>query len=408
VKPTKDTYAITPFYPESGENEIKSLILELHKVVGGLSGIINHHTASAMAELVVTMNSYYSNLIEGQFTHPLDIEKALKKDYSEDEKKRTLQLETEAHINVNRAMRVKLKTGDTKVCSTDFLCWLHHEFYSHLPISLRKVETNNQSVWTVTPGQLRSGDMDVTVGNHIAPSAEALPAFMEIFEKNYSPENIKDPVKHIVAIAASHHRLAWIHPFLDGNGRVIRLFSEAFFIKEGLDANGLWSISRGLAVFKKQYYAHLNNADHIRTGDYDGRGNLSDRYLGEWCIFFLKTAIDQVKFMNSLFDIEGLMDRIDAFTDLMVTRKELRAESKYLLQEVFLRGEVRRSEVERIINKSEKVARPLMKDLLDKGLLKSEGGHSSTLKINFPVKYAPYLFPKLYPADIEASIVAEG
>jgi hypothetical protein len=112
--------------------------------------------------------------------------------------------------------------------------------------------------------------------------------------------------------------------------------------------------------------------------------------------------------MNSLFDIEGLMDRIDAFTDLMVTRKELRAESKYLLQEVFLRGEVRRSEVERIINKSEKVARPLMKDLLDKGLLKSEGGHSSTLKINFPVKYAPYLFPKLYPADIEASIVAEG
>jgi Fic family protein len=250
--------------------------------------------------------------------------------------------------------------------------------------------------------------MDVTVGNHIAPSAEALPAFMEIFEKNYSPENIKDPVKHIVAIAASHHRLAWIHPFLDGNGRVIRLFSEAFFIKEGLDANGLWSISRGLAVFKKQYYAHLNNADHIRTGDYDGRGNLSDRYLGEWCIFFLKTAIDQVKFMNSLFDIEGLMDRIDAFTDLMVTRKELRAESKYLLQEVFLRGEVRRSEVERIINKSEKVARPLMKDLLDKGLLKSEGGHSSTLKINFPVKYAPYLFPKLYPADIEASIVAEG
>ena len=408
MKPTKDTYAITPFYPESGENEIKSLILELHKVVGGLSGITNHHTASAMAELVVTMNSYYSNLIEGQFTHPLDIEKALKKDYSEDEKKRTLQLETEAHINVNRAMRVKLKTGDTKVCSTDFLCWLHHEFYSHLPISLRKVETNNQSVWTVTPGQLRSGDMDVTVGNHIAPSAEALPAFMEIFEKNYSPENIKDPVKRIVAIAASHHRLAWIHPFLDGNGRVIRLFSEAFFIKEGLDANGLWSISRGLAVFKKQYYAHLNNADHIRTGDYDGRGNLSDRYLGEWCIFFLKTAIDQVKFMNSLFDIEGLMDRIDAFTDLMVTRKELRAESKYLLQEVFLRGEVRRSEVERIINKSEKVARPLMKDLLDKGLLKSEGGHSSTLKINFPVKYAPYLFPKLYPADIEASIVAEG
>jgi Fic family protein len=406
LRPTKDIYAITPYYPESRDNEMKSLILELHKSAGGLSGAISHHTATAVAELVVTMNSYYSNLIEGQFTHPLDIEKALKKDYSADEKKHNLQLETEAHINVNRAMRLKLKAEDVRICSEDFLCWLHQEFYSHLPEKSRTVETHNNTIWKVIPGELRSGDKEVSVGDHIAPSAEALPAFMNAFENNYSPDGIKDPIKRIVAIAASHHRLAWIHPFPDGNGRVIRLFSEAFFIKEGLGANGLWSISRGLAVFKKEYYAHLHNADHNRMGDYDGHGNLSDRYLTEWCIFFLKTAIDQVKFMSSLFDMDGILDRIDAFVDLMATRKELRAESKYLLKEVFVTGEVRRSDVERIINKSEKIARPLMKDLLEKGLLRSEGGHTSTLKINFPIRYAPYLFPRLYPPDIEASIVA--
>ncbi|MGI4742086.1 MAG: Fic family protein [Janthinobacterium lividum] len=49
----------------------------------------------------------------------------------------------------------------------------------------------------------------------------------------------------IVAIGAAHHRLAWLHPFLDGNGRVMRLFSDAAFLAEGLDAGGLWSMSRG-------------------------------------------------------------------------------------------------------------------------------------------------------------------
>ena len=100
-----DTSTITPFFPEDSENELAGLILELTSAVGKLSASMHPLTASAVSELVITMNSYYSNLIEGQFTHPLDIEKALKKDYSADEKKHTLQLESVAHIEVNKAMR---------------------------------------------------------------------------------------------------------------------------------------------------------------------------------------------------------------------------------------------------------------------------------------------------------------
>jgi hypothetical protein len=57
---------------------------------------------TALADLVRTMNCYYSNLIEGHATHPIDIERALKNDYSADHKKRDLQLEAKAHISVQR------------------------------------------------------------------------------------------------------------------------------------------------------------------------------------------------------------------------------------------------------------------------------------------------------------------
>ncbi len=43
------------------------------------------------------MNCYYSNLIEGHDTHPVDIERALRHDYSDDPRTRNLQLEAAAH-----------------------------------------------------------------------------------------------------------------------------------------------------------------------------------------------------------------------------------------------------------------------------------------------------------------------
>ena len=57
---------------------------------------------ASLADLVRAMNCYYSNLIEGHDTHPIDIERALKKDYSNDPRKRDLQKEAEAHIAVQK------------------------------------------------------------------------------------------------------------------------------------------------------------------------------------------------------------------------------------------------------------------------------------------------------------------
>jgi Fic family protein len=88
--------------------------------------------------------------------------------------------------------------------------------------------------------------------------------------------------QRILALSAAHHRLNYIHPFLDGNGRVTRLMSHAMALQAGIGAHGLWSVSPGLArglESRGDYKRMMDHADMPRQGDLDGRGNLSTKAL---------------------------------------------------------------------------------------------------------------------------------
>ena len=93
-------------------------------------------------------------------------------------------------------------------------------------------------------GELR--EESVKVGYHEPPEHGSLKAFLDRFGEFYEPKRHHGALK-LVAAAAAHHRLMWIHPFLDGNGRVARLFTEAYFQRIPVYGFGLWSVSRGLA-----------------------------------------------------------------------------------------------------------------------------------------------------------------
>ena len=82
--------------------ELADLALELAQITAGLRNSLPDGVMTALADLVRAMNCYYSNLIEGHDTHPIDIERALKNDYSADSGKRNLQLEAKAHIAVQQ------------------------------------------------------------------------------------------------------------------------------------------------------------------------------------------------------------------------------------------------------------------------------------------------------------------
>ncbi len=196
----------------------------------------------------------------------------------------------------------------------------------------------------MAPGNFRSTpEEDVSVGRHVPPSSERVEAFVEYFADRYRSNRL-GAGQRIIAIPAAHHRLNYIHPFLDGNGRVSRLVSHAMALKADIGAHGLWSISRGLArglESRGDYKRMMDHADMPRQGDLDGRGNLSRRALMDFTIWSLRVCLDQVNFMEGLFGLETLIGRLK----LYVERRGLKSEALPLLEQVLLRGEFPRGEL---------------------------------------------------------------
>lgn len=137
----------------------------------------------------------------------------------------------------------------------------------------------------------------------------------------------------IISTTAVHHRLLWMHPFLDGNGRVPRLMSHAMLL-EMLETGAVWSVARGLARNVTEYKTHLANCDRTRRNDLDGRGTLSEEALAEFTRFFLAVCIDQVTFMEGLVQPDRLRTRILLWVDEEIRLGELPPKSGSILEAV--------------------------------------------------------------------------
>ena len=310
-------------------------------VTSALAGEGKSTTAANLADLVRIMNTYYSNLIEGHNTRPRDIERALSDDLDADETRRNLQVEARAHIRVQREVDRLHAAGELpEPASREFVRWLHREFYRDAPDAMLLIQGAVRE-FRMEPGVFRTlPEHEVQVGRHLPPSSAAVEAFMRHFEERYRLERMGKGAR-IRAIASAHHRLNYIHPFPDGNGRVSRLMSHAMGLKAGIGAHGLWSVSRGLArglESRTEYKAMMDLADSPRQGDLDGRGNLSLRALEEFTFWFLGVALDQVTFMTDQFELEALGDRLRRYAE----RQGWKPAAFRLLEQVMLRGELAR------------------------------------------------------------------
>jgi Fic family protein len=399
-----DPAAIAPLKPSELPAELRELALEIVAAAARLGGSLHPVTTQAIADFLRPANSYYSNLIEGHDTHPLAIAQALRAEYAPDSRNRSLQLEALAHIEVHKQLPALLAAAAANPYQERFWRAVHEAFYTHLPDEFRWVETQEGTRLEVLPGELRT--TEVRVGRHVAPAAEALPAFIERIEWAYRPQAEANRLTRIVTIGAAHHRLAWLHPFLDGNGRVMRLFSDAAFLAEGLAAGGLWSMSRGLARHEQAYKQALAAADSQRLNDYDGRGNLSEKRLVAFCQFFLQVALDQLHYMTQVLAIDGMLDRLRSLVNLQVVKRKWRPEVYYVLEAVFLKGSIARGEVMRLTGLSDKTAKELATILLTAKLLATDQTNRfAPYRAAYPIEFAPVLFPGLYPAGKEADIL---
>lgn len=376
---------------------LRDLAFMLGEDAAGLAARLAPGTAAAVGDLVRGMNCYYSNLIEGHDTRPVDIERALHADFAAEPKRRDLQLEAAAHIAVQAA--IDTDAIDATRSPSALAVEIHRQFYDRLPDSLRFVEElGSGRLVEVIPGQWRGGD--VKVGAHVAPPADELSSWMARFDE-CAPERF-GRAERLVAIAAAHHRLLWIHPFSDGNGRVARLLSHALLRRVGV-GSPLWSVARGLARNVNAYRAFLARADDPPQGALDGRGILSDGRLVDFCRFFLAACIDQVRFMRALLAPEALSGRVREFIAAEAAGTRLDVRVQPLLERAALFGTVPRGDVPALIGVSERQARRLVRPLADRGLL--TGAKDAPLRITFPLGESERLFPHLWaPAGVAMSL----
>jgi Fic family protein len=385
---------MTPMVPDL-DTELEDLIVSLIERIALLRGGIHPITCDTMAALVEKMNSYYSNLIEGHYTTPADIERALLGDFSVDPAKRELQVESVAHIEVHRLLVKHFKQSGVpeSPCSRELIRWLHKEFYVRMPEEFKVVRSlSGARELNVEPGELRKDD--VTVGKYVPPEPEAIADLLRFFAEQYDPSRY-DRVHQVLAMASMHHRFLWIHPFVDGNGRIARLLIDAYLLRCGLDAGGLWSPVRGLSRSHDDYKRLLSLADMPRQGGLDGRGNLSARALRDFCRFFISVCIDQVDFMQGLLAPESLKERVEGYVQRRAFEKSLRPEARHILTELIYRGEITRGDAVRVSGLKERTARDMIGRMFAEGLIASDSPKGK-LRIAFPDAVREFYFPRLF------------
>jgi Fic family protein len=184
------------------------LVAECHRL-GGQAGA---PLLRALCPKLRAMNSYYTNKIEGQHTRPADIERALRREFDADAALATKQRLAIAHMEVEEHLEQRLgRTLPQDLFTPSLVREIHSLLYGKLPEPDRM--TNEGEL--IVPGQHRS--KNVAAGRHVAPPREAVEGLMQGWAEYY--RGLPGTEALLIGTACSHHRLTWVHPFIDGNGR---------------------------------------------------------------------------------------------------------------------------------------------------------------------------------------------
>jgi Fic family protein len=384
-----DPAQMEPLLP--GERLLAPLLEQAHDLQRAALTLSGTSAPPELRLLLRAMNSYYSNKIEGQHTLPAEIESALRNDYSTDQDKARRQRLALAHMDTEAAIESHWKQwSEGRIWSAQMVREIHQDLFARLPPRDRAMPEGD----VLVPGALR--DRNVSVGRHAAPAHVAIGAMLDRWASFYG--DVRRGEAQIVAAAASHHRLAWIHPFRDGNGRVARLHTHLILGALGL-TNGLWSPLRGFARSHETYYALLAAADEPRAGDLDGRGNLSERALVAWIEYVLSLCIDQVRFMSGLLDMAGMKDRIAACLafEEKIVQQGVRTEALRALHYLWVtRAELERSEFKGMLGLGDRLATAQVAALVKRGLLVTDSPHGK-LRFGVPQHALRFYFPHLWP-----------
>ena len=184
---------------------IEPLLSKAGDLARAATALVGKRVPPELRTLLRSMNSYYTNRIEGQHTRPHEIELALAQDFSANKDLAAKQRLAVAHIEAEAALeqRYQGEQGVQALYSLDGVQDLHRELFGRLP----EGDSDAADGQIVEPGHIRS--KEVSVGQHIAPVAASVPMFIERWASRYG--NVRRGEAALVAMACAHQRLGRVH-----------------------------------------------------------------------------------------------------------------------------------------------------------------------------------------------------
>jgi Fic family protein len=387
-----NVHYVDPVLPEQLPQALIEKADALPAKVAFLDGLLAPETSACLATLLQITNTYYSNMIEGQYTELADMQRAQNVPRRE---RQLLQDLAVKHMGVQllfeRATRMA-DPGFKDMFAPQLLCAVHRRLFSGAAEEALRLSDGR----LMQPGHLRAlPNEEVMVGNHAAPAASAVSALLTHLQTSFGRN--RDARRQLLSALAYHHRLAWVHPFLDGNGRVTRMMTHLQLFQLGLNPH-LWSLSRGIARRHQDYYRLLALADRPREGDLDGRGQMSQKHYFAFIEFMLDVCHDQVDYMTAALDRKRMQERlVRAFkNNERLLEMGIRPESGPAVAALLLHGAMPRSDFKTFTGLTARPAIDELSRLIKAGIVVSPTPKSRTIEPGLPAWFAAEIFPDLH------------
>lgn len=271
-------------------SELANTIIELEKLrVKRLGGPVPPYIFFQLKEIFHVIESLGSARIEGNNTTLSEfVEKMI-----EDPSKITKDENTKEVFNLEEAINFIEKNINK---DTKFDRSIISEIHKIIVKDLTPPKAGEGSRY---PGELRKINVAIQGSSHVPPEGIKVPEYFD--ELINFVNNPVDSQYHLLVTALAHHRMAWIHPFDNGNGRMIRMFTYALLIKQGFQVK-TGRILNPTAIFcmdREKYYEMLALAD---TGD--------ESNVLEWCKYVLNGLRREIEKIDKLLDLDYMTNTI--------------------------------------------------------------------------------------------------
>ncbi len=353
--------------PSWGSN-LARIIVELEKLrVKRLGGAVPPYIFFQLKEIFQWMESLGSVRIEGNRTTLAEfVEKIIDqvpKDTTE-EKLREI-------FNIDRAIEfidAQIKNG-TKITRAHL-----SEIHKIIVDGLTPPPDGEGSKY---PGQLRKTPVSIKGATVVLPDPIQVPTYLEeLLGFVNTPVDLQND---LLVTALAHHRMTWVHPFDNGNGRMVRMFTYAMLIKQNFQVKA-GRILNPTAIFcmdRQKYYDMLALADTGKT-----------EHVLAWCEYVLGGLKDEIEKIDRLLNIHYVVEKIllPSITDAL--EKKMITDREYEILKAVIRSKkmtIKSADLEKVIGQESSVQRSrIIRKLLDKKMLQSinENGRIYTIGFN--------------------------